>query len=235
MLSVAVPSQYVQWHNGVCLYHLIRNLTLHRRHTIEMGAIRLSLVRMSLRISKGTDQMCFRHFHGYITQLLTKHEHPATIRGTLSTSQDRLSACCRSSISRSNLRNSTISTRLHRTVWPALAQIRTKLTYNWDTISIYIPFTIKPSAGSSQLRDGFLNSVFALDYSLRWPRCFTFSSCSSTAHVPYLLLPLPISLHPSFPPTSCSFLLHCLPCADPAKLSHQEVNKKSVCCLVNNV
>lgn len=57
------------------------------------------------------------------------------------------------------------------------------------------------------LRDSFLNNVFALDYSLRQPRCFTFSSCPSTAHVPHLLLPLPISLHPSFPPSSCSFLL----------------------------
>ena len=115
-----------------------------------MGAIRLSLVRMSQRISMGTDQMCCRHFHGYITLLFTGTRAPIhPPRNPFSVTGSIMSACCRSSISRSNLWNSTVSTRLYRTVWPALAQIRTKLTNNWDTLSIYIPFTIKPSAGSS--------------------------------------------------------------------------------------
>jgi len=115
-----------------------------------MGAIRLPLVRMSQRISMGTDQIRCRHFHGYITLLFTgtwAPSHPP--RNPLSVTGLIMSAWCQSSISRSNLWNSTVSTRLRRTVWPALAQIRTKLTNNWGTLSIYIPFTVKPSAGSS--------------------------------------------------------------------------------------
>jgi hypothetical protein len=115
-----------------------------------MGAIRLSLVRMSQRISMGTDQMCCRHFHWYTTLLFTGKwapSHPP--RNPFSVTGSIMSACCKANISRSNLWNSAVSTRLHRTVWPAVAQIRTKLTNNWGTLSIYIPFTIRPSAGSS--------------------------------------------------------------------------------------
>jgi hypothetical protein len=88
--------------------------------------------------------MCCRHFHGYITLLFTgtwSPSHPP--RKPFSATGSIMSACCQSSNSRSNLWNSAVSTRLHRTVWPALAQIRTKLTNNWDTLSIYIPSTIK--------------------------------------------------------------------------------------------
>jgi hypothetical protein len=135
-----------------------------------MGAIRLSLVRMSQRNSMGTDQMCCRHFHGYITLLFTgtsapSHppKNPFCVTGSI------MSACCQSSIIRSNLWNSAVSTRLHRMVRPALAQFRNKQTDKQPRhlIDLHPIHNQAISRKFTLLRDGFLNSVFALDYSLR--------------------------------------------------------------------